>query len=153
MSLEADADKRFMQLALAEAHTALEHADVPVGAVIVHDGLIIGRAHNQRELLNDPTAHAEIIAITQASAALGAWRLTACTAYVTLEPCVMCAGALVHARIARLVYGAADPKAGACDSLYRIPHDERLNHHIEVVSGLLAHECGEVLREFFRAKR
>jgi tRNA(adenine34) deaminase len=146
-------DERFMKVALAEARAAWEHEDTPVGAVIVRDGVVIARAHNQRELLRDPTAHAEIIALTQASAALGTWRLSACTVYVTLEPCVMCAGALVLARIARLVYGAADPKAGACGSLYSIPTDARLNHRIEVSGGVLATECGELLREFFRLKR
>ena len=146
-------DRHYMQLALAEARAALDHDDVPVGAVIVRDGVVIGRAHNQREALTDPTAHAEMIALTQAAAAVGAWRLTACTAYVTLEPCIMCAGALVQARIARLVYGATDPKAGACESLYRIPRDERLNHRIAVVTGVLAAEAGELLRDFFRAKR
>ena len=152
-STDAASDERYMRIALAEARAALEHGDVPIGAVIVSRDDIIARAHNQKELLKDPTAHAEIIALTQAAAALGAWRLTGCTAYVTLEPCVMCAGALVQARIARLVYGADDPKSGACVSLYRIPEDERLNHRIEVVSGVLADECAEVLREFFRAKR
>ena len=146
-------DERFMQLALTEARAALEHGDVPIGAVIVRDGVVIGRAHNQRELLKDPTAHAEMIALTQASAALGAWRLTECAMFVTLEPCVMCAGALVLARMGRLVYGATDPKAGACVSLYRIPEDERLNHRIPVVGGVLAGECGELLKEFFRSRR
>ncbi len=146
-------DDRFMQLALAEARAALEHEDVPIGAVIVREGVVIARAHNQRELLKDPTAHAEVIALTQASAAVGAWRLTGCAMFVTLEPCVMCAGALVLARIDRLVYGATDPKAGACVSLYRIPEDERLNHRIAVVGGVLAAECGELLREFFRGRR
>ena len=143
----------YMRRAVAEAREALEHGDVPVGAVIVSNREVIGRAHNQREVLRDPTAHAEMIALTQAASAVGAWRLTDCTAYVTLEPCVMCAGALVLARIARLVYGADDPKAGACVSLYEIPRDERLNHRIEIVSGVLAEECGDLLREFFRAKR
>ena len=142
-----------MRLAVNEARAALDHGDVPVGAVIVRDGVVIARAHNQRELLQDPTAHAEIIALTQASSALGTWRLTACTLYVTLEPCVMCAGAVVLARVARLVYGAQDPKAGACASLYRILDDARLNHHPEVTAGVLADECAEVLRDFFRAKR
>lgn len=146
-------DERFMQMALAEARAALEHEDVPIGAVIVREGVVIARAHNQRELLKDPTAHAETIALTQASAALGAWRLTGCTMFVTLEPCVMCAGALVLARIDRLVYGAVDPKAGACVSLYRIPEDERLNHRVSVAGGVLAAECGELLREFFRGRR
>ena len=146
-------DDHFMSMALAEARAALEHEDVPIGAVVVHDGVVIARAHNQRELLNDPTAHAEIIALTQASSAVGSWRLTGCTLYVTLEPCVMCAGALVLARLARLVYGATDPKTGACESLYKIPEDERLNHRIPITSGVQADECGEILRGFFRAKR
>ena len=146
-------DERYMRLAVNEARAALDHGDVPVGAVIVRDGVVIARAHNQRELLQDPTAHAEIIALTQASSAVGTWRLTACTLYVTLEPCVMCAGAVVLARVARLVYGADDPKAGACASLYRIPEDARLNHHPQVMAGVLADECAEVLRDFFRAKR
>ena len=146
-------DERYMRIALAEARAALDHADVPVGAVIVRDGVVIARAHNQRELLKDPTAHAEVIALTQASAALGAWRLTACTVYVTVEPCVMCAGALVLARVSRLVYGADDPKAGACVSLYRIPSDARLNHCIPTVQGVLAEESAALLREFFRARR
>jgi tRNA(adenine34) deaminase len=146
-------DERFMQIALAEARAAPEHEDVPVGAVIVRGGAVIARAHNQRELLKDPTAHAEIIALTQASAAVGGWRLTDCEMFVTLEPCVMCAGALVLARIGRLVYGADAPKAGACVSLYKIPQDERLNHRIPVVGGVLAVECGELLKEFFRGRR
>jgi len=153
MNFDATSDEHIMRLALVEARAALEHEDVPVGAVIVRDGIVIARAHNQRELLKDPTAHAEILALTQASAALGTWRLTACIAYVTLEPCVMCAGALVQARIARLVYGATDPKAGACESLYQVPQDERLNHRLELTPGMLAEECSEILREFFRAKR
>ena len=146
-------DERYMRIALAEARAALEHADVPIGAVIVRDGAVIARAHNQREFLKDPTAHAEIVALKQAAAALGAWRLTACAVYVTVEPCVMCAGALVLARVSRLVYGADDPKAGACVSLYRIPSDERLNHCIPTTSGVLAEECAGLLRDFFRARR
>lgn len=153
MTLTDCTDEKYMRMAIAEARAALDHDDVPIGAVIVRDGVVIAKAHNQRELLKDPTAHAETIALTQASAALGAWRLTACTAYVTLEPCVMCAGALVLARVGKLVYGAVDPKAGACESLYRITQDERLNHRVPVVSGVLAEECGELLREFFRARR
>lgn len=154
MSLSVNpTDDHYMQMALAEARAALEHEDVPIGAVIVRDGVVIARAHNQRELLKDPTAHAEIIALTQASAAVGGWRLTECAMFVTLEPCVMCAGALVQARLGRLVYGATDPKAGACVSLYRIPEDERLNHRIPVVGGVLAEECGALLKEFFRSRR
>jgi tRNA(adenine34) deaminase len=152
---EADrsSDEKYMRIALQEASAALDHGDVPVGAVIVHEGVIIARAHNQREQLKDPTAHAEMVALTQAAAAREAWRLTGCTLYVTVEPCVMCAGALVLARITRLVYGADDPKAGACASLYRIPSDPRLNHSIETVSGVLAEESAGLLREFFRARR
>ena len=152
---EADrcSDEKYMRIALQEAGAALDHGDVPVGAVIVHDGVVIARAHNQREQLKDPTAHAEMIALTQAAAALEAWRLTGCTVYVTVEPCVMCAGALVLARVSRLVYGADDPKAGACASLYRIPSDPRLNHGIETASGVLAEECAGLLREFFRPRR
>jgi tRNA(adenine34) deaminase len=146
-------DEKYMRIALREASAALDHGDVPVGAVVVRDGAIIARAHNQREQLKDPTAHAEMVALTQAAAALDAWRLTGCTLYVTVEPCVMCAGAMVLARVSRLVYGADDPKAGACTSLYRIPSDARLNHSIETVSGVLAEECAGLLQEFFRARR
>lgn len=153
MTATDTSDEKYMRVALGEARAALDHGDVPIGVAIVRDGVVIARAHNQRELLNDPTAHAEIIALTQAASALGAWRLTACTVYVTLEPCVMCAGALVLARVARLVYGAIDPKAGACESLYRIPEDERLNHRIPVTRGVLAEECGDLLRDFFRTRR
>jgi len=151
--MDNDSDEYYMHIALAEARAALEHEDVPIGAVIVRDGVVIGRAHNQRELLQDPTAHAEMIALTQAASAVGSWRLTGCTLFVTLEPCVMCAGALVLARVARLVYGADDPKAGACASLYRITQDARLNHRIPVVGGVLKEECGGILREFFAARR
>ena len=151
--MDLTSDEHYMQLALAEARNALVHDDVPVGATVVRDGVVIARAHNQRELLQDPTAHAEILALTQAASAIGNWRLTACTLYVTLEPCVMCAGALVLARISRIVYGAIDPKAGACASLYSIPEDSRLNHRPDITAGVLSAECGDVLREFFQAKR
>lgn len=143
----------YMQLALREAERAMAEDEVPVGAVIVHQGRVIGAAHNQREQLRDATAHAEMVAVTQASEALGSWRLTDCTLYVTLEPCPMCAGAILQARVPRLVYGAADPKAGAVDSLYRLLDDERLNHRTDVVSGVLAGPCGEILTRFFRAQR
>jgi len=143
----------YMRMALAQAREALEHEDVPVGAVVVHDGNVIGRSHNQRELLKDPTAHAEILALTQAAAALGMWRLTGATMYVTLEPCAMCAGALVLARMDALVYGAEDPKTGAVRSLYQICEDDRLNHRLDVTGGVLGDECGEILREFFRGRR
>jgi len=146
-------DEEHMALALREAALALERDEVPVGAVIVRDGRVIGRAHNQRELLGDPTAHAEMIAITQAAEDVGNWRLEGCTMYVTLEPCAMCAGAVVLARLPRLVFGARDPKAGAVGTLYDIPRDPRLNHAVEVTSGILEQECSEILTEFFRRKR
>ncbi|MHC4637392.1 MAG: nucleoside deaminase [Planctomycetota bacterium] len=123
------------------------------GAVIVHDGRLIAKAYNQREQLQDPTAHAEIVALTQAAAALGSWRLNGCTIYVTLEPCCMCAGALVLGRIERLVYGCDDPKAGAVKSLYNIVQDERLNHRTEVMSGVLEDQCREQLQRFFAKRR
>ena len=146
-------DERFMRQALAEAGQAAASADVPIGCVIVRDGRVIGRGFNQRELLQDPTAHAEIIAITAAAAEAGSWRLERCTLYVTLEPCAMCAGAVVLARIPRLVFGAADPKAGACGSLMNVADDPRLNHRAEIRGGVLADECGEKLRSFFQALR
>ena len=146
-------DERFMRLALQEARAASDDGDVPIGAVVVRAGRIIGRGHNQREKLNDPTAHAEMIALTAASAFVGSWRLEGCTLYVTLEPCPMCAGATVLARLERLVFGAVDPKAGACGSLYRIPTDERLNHQVEVTAGVLAEDCGVMLQQFFGRQR
>jgi len=142
-----------MRSALREAEKAAEEEEVPVGAVVVLGGRIVGRAHNQRERLKDPTAHAEMIAITQAAEAVGSWRLDGAALYVTLEPCLMCAGALVNARIARVVFGASDPKAGACGSLYQVGLDPRLNHRFEVVGGVLAAECGALLRAFFERKR
>lgn len=146
-------DRRFMQEALALAARALDAEDVPVGAVVVHDGRVIGRGYNQREMLQDPTAHAEMIAITAAAEAIGHWRLEDCTLYVTLEPCAMCAGALVLARVARLVYAASDPKAGACGSLFNIHDDPRLNHRIPTTVGVLAEPARELIREFFRYRR
>jgi tRNA(adenine34) deaminase len=146
-------DPHFMQFALREAEAAAAEDEVPIGAVIVHDGRVIASAHNQREQLHDPTAHAEMIAITQAAGVLGDWRLEGCTLYVTLEPCPMCAGAIVLARIPRVVYGAADPKAGAAASLYQLLNDNRLNHRAEVTSGIIATECGAILTRFFDAKR
>lgn len=143
-----------MRKALDEARLALDHDDVPIGCVIVDaDGNEVARAHNARERDNDPTAHAELIALRDAAAKRGSWRLDGATLYVTLEPCAMCAGAMVLARIARLVYGATDPKAGAVGSLYNIAQDERLNHRIEVTSGVLADEASELLKTFFRGKR
>jgi tRNA(adenine34) deaminase len=146
-------DQRFMRLAIEQAKIAEENGDVPIGAVIVYENQIIGKAYNQREQLKDPTAHAEIIALTQAAAFLESWRLNGCIMYVTLEPCPMCAGALVLARMDRLVYGCDDPKAGACKSLYNIIQDERLNHQLEVVSGVLADECSRLLQDFFEQRR
>lgn len=150
---QAQLDERMMRQALREAEAALETGDVPVGAVIVHDGQIVGRGRNQRELLQDPTAHAEMIAITAAAEAVGSWRLIGCTLYVTLEPCTMCAGAIVNGRIERVVFGATDPKAGACGSVYNIVEDARLNHRAKLASGVLAQECADLLREFFSKQR
>jgi tRNA(adenine34) deaminase len=146
-------DERHMRMAIDAACVAEENGDVPIGAVIVYEGRVIAKAYNQREQLKDPTAHAEIIALTQAAAALGMWRLHGCTIYVTLEPCPMCAGALVQARVDRLVYGCTDPKAGACGSLYDICRDGRLNHQLEVTAGVLADDCAAVLQDFFRQRR
>lgn len=146
-------DDRYMQAAIEAAQVAEENGDVPIGAIIVYENQIIGKAYNQREQLQDPTAHAEIIALTQAAAFIESWRLHGCTMYVTLEPCTMCAGALVLARIDRLVYGCDDPKTGAVKSLYNIVTDERLNHIINVTSGVLAEECSGLLQHFFRRRR
>ena len=142
-----------MRLALAEAEAALAENEVPIGAVIVHDDRVIAAAHNQREQLRDPTAHAEMVAITQAAEALGSWRLIDCTLYVTLEPCPMCAGAIVQARIPLVVYGAADPKAGAVATLYQLLSDRRLNHQAQIVPGVLGQQCGSLLTRFFEAQR
>ncbi|HML75660.1 MAG TPA: tRNA adenosine(34) deaminase TadA [Anaerohalosphaeraceae bacterium] len=146
-------DQRYMRMAIDQAYIAEENGDVPIGAVIVHENRVIARAHNQRQLLNDPTAHAEMIALTQASEAVGNWRLHGCTIYVTLEPCPMCAGALVLARVDRLVFGTDDPKAGACGSLYNIVQDGRLNHRLEIVSGVLQEDCRYQLQAFFQRRR
>ena len=148
-----DAHEFHMAMALREARAAFEEGEVPVGAIIVHREQLIASAHNQREALKDPTAHAEMIAITQAAASLGSWRLEGCRLYVTLEPCPMCAGAIVQARLPIVVYGAADAKAGACDSLYTITDDPRLNHRCRVTSGILGDACGAILTEFFALQR
>ena len=148
-----DADERFMYAALDEAHKAMERDEVPIGAVVVDSGRIIGRGHNQKETLRDPTAHAEILAISAAAAQRGDWRLTGCSIYVTLEPCPMCAGAIVLARIARLVYGAADPKFGGCASLYSIADDPRTNHQAVITAGVCAGTAGNLLGEFFGRQR
>jgi tRNA(adenine34) deaminase len=146
-------DDYFMRLALREAERALEHEDVPIGAVLVRDGELVAGAHNERELRQDPTAHAEIIALREAARALGSWRLLDSVLYVTLEPCAMCAGAIVLARVPRVVYGASDPKAGACGSVLDVLGEPRLNHRPAVAGGLLALDCGELLTEFFASRR
>ena len=146
-------DERYMAEALRQAEQAAEAGEVPVGAVAVLDGRIVGRAGNQRELLKDPTAHAEMLVLTQAAAAVGSWRLDGVAVYVTLEPCAMCAGAMVLGRIKRLVYGAADPKAGACGSVLNVIDHPALNHRVAVEAGVLAERCGAVLREFFAVRR
>jgi tRNA(adenine34) deaminase len=146
-------DEEFMRVALREAEAALAHDDVPVGAVVVRDGAIVASAKNERELRGDPTAHAEMLALQEAARSLGTWRLSGTTLYVTLEPCPMCAGATVHSRIDRLVYGAIDPKAGAALSLYNVPQDPRLNHHVDITTGVLAEESAQLLQEFFLGKR
>ena len=142
-----------MRAAIDEALAARDEGEVPVGAVVVRDGRIIGRGHNQRERLNDPTAHAEMLALTAAAAFVESWRLDGCTLYVTLEPCAMCAGAIVLARVERLVYGTADHKAGACVSLYNIPTDKRLNHRIVLGEPVLTDTCAKLLQAFFAAQR
>ena len=143
----------WMRHALEEARQAFDEGEVPVGAVIVHENRVIAAAHNQREALQDPTAHAEMIALTQAAQALGSWRLIGCTLYVTLEPCPMCAGAIVQARLPVVIYGTTDPKAGACHTLYSITADARLNHQALVMGGVLADECRQVLQAFFAQQR
>jgi tRNA(adenine34) deaminase len=148
-----DADMAFMREALEEAEQAAEVGEVPVGAVVVHRGLVIARAHNRRELDQDPTAHAELLAMRDAADQLGQWRLEGCTLYVTLEPCFMCAGGIVNGRVDRLVFGASDPKAGAVGSLADVPGDTRLNHRPEVLGGVLSEPCGQVLKAFFAARR
>ncbi len=146
-------DKHFLALAIEEARLALISGDVPVGALVVHGGEVIARAHNRREADNDPTAHAEVLALREAARNLGCWRLTGCTVYITKEPCVMCAGAMMSARVGRVVYGAPDPKYGAAWSVFNILDDERLNHRCEVSSGIMADECLELLSSFFGPKR
>ena len=153
--MEREQIESFMGLALDEARAALEHGDVPVGAVVlrIDTGAVLARRHNERELTNDPTAHAEILALRDAAAALGSWRLDGCALVVTLEPCAMCAGALVNARIGEVVVGADDPKAGALGSRYHLLADPRLNHECDVVHGVLAEESTKLLRDFFTSRR
>lgn len=142
-----------MAIALEEASAAIDHGDVPVGAVVVRDDEIIARRHNERELTGDPVAHAEVLALRDAAEVVGSWRLDDCTLVVTLEPCAMCAGAMVNARLGRVVFGATDPKAGAVISHFGLLDGAPLNHRVEVESGIAAESCGELLREFFRARR
>jgi tRNA(adenine34) deaminase len=151
--MDRKTDETFMRLALAQARLALQQGEVPVGAVVVHDGGILSAAHNRPIGAQDPSAHAEMLAIRGAAARAGNYRLTGATLYVTLEPCIMCAGAMIQARISRLVYGAADPKGGAAASLYRLLQDERLNHRVDVTCGILEENCAEILSGFFRGKR
>ena len=146
-------DEQWMEYAIREAEQASRRKEVPIGAVIVHDNRIVGRGYNQTETLQDPTAHAEMIAITAAATNIGSRRLEGCTLYVTLEPCAMCAGAIVLARLPRLVYGAADPKAGACGTLFNIVQDGRLNHRVVLAGGILSERCGGMLSEFFTKVR
>ena len=146
-------DVAFMERALAQARAAAALDEVPIGAVVVYEGEVIAEACNRREIDRDPAGHAELLALKQAAQRLGVWRLTGCTVYVTLEPCLMCAGLMYQARIDRCVFGAADPKAGALGSLYRVHADERLNHAFEVTAGVCEDECADVLRTFFREKR
>ncbi len=146
-------DDELMGLALDEARAALDHGDVPIGAIVVRGGEVIARRHNERELTGDPTAHAEVLALRDAAEVVGGWRLGECTLIVTLEPCLMCGGAAVNSRLKRLVYGAADMKAGACLSLYNVCDDPRLNHRVQLTAGVRAQECGELLVDFFEAAR
>ena len=153
MDPDREEDERFMAEAMALAGLAAEKGEVPVGCVIVCEGRVMGRGANQREAAADPTAHAEIVALREAARALGRWRVSPATCYVTCEPCPMCAGALVNARVDRLVYGCADEKAGACGTLYDLVRDERLNHRLEVVAGVREDECRALLQEFFQGLR
>ena len=146
-------DEYFMRLAIREAERALEHQDVPIGAVVVREGEVIGAAHNERELRQDPTAHAEILALREAAAAVGSWRVLDSVLYVTLEPCAMCAGAIVLARVPRVVYGTVDPKAGAAGRVLDVLAEPRLNHRPDVSGGLLAAECAALLTDFFGTRR
>jgi tRNA(adenine34) deaminase len=150
---QAEMDRQFIREAMIEAEKAARIGEVPIGAVIVYDGEVVARAHNLRETTGDPTAHAELLVLRAAAERKHHWRLTDTTLYVTLEPCPMCAGAIVLARVKRLVYGACDPKAGAAGTLMNIVQDSRLNHQVEVASGVLATECGQILKDFFRNRR
>ncbi len=146
-------DLEMMRICLELARRAASAGEVPVGALVVHEGRVLAEGHNLRERLRDPTAHAERLVLSAAGQARSSWRLDGCTLYSTLEPCVMCAGAVVQSRVERLVYGAPDPKAGACRSLYRLTEDPRMNHQVRVTSGVLREPCAEILADFFRARR
>jgi len=146
-------ERRFMGIALEEARKAFEEDEVPVGAAVVFEGRVVGRGHNQKESSGDPTAHAEVLAIRRAAESLGRWRLSGCTLYVTLEPCPMCVGAMISARLDRLVFGCTDDKAGAAVTLYDLARDTRMNHQLEVASGVMAEEAARLLKDFFRRKR
>ena len=146
-------DRNYMELALEEATKGMVKDEVPVGALVVHQGKIIGMGHNRREELQEPTSHAEILALREASASLGSWRLDDCTLYVTLEPCIMCTGAIIQARVPRLVFGCHDPKGGAVESLYRLCDDPRLNHSVEITSGIMKEQCARILSGFFISLR
>ena len=153
MTFIADKDLEYMRLALEQAGLAPALGEVPIGAVLVHDGQVLAQVHNFREVWQDPTAHAEIVAIREAASRLGTWRLTGATLYVTVEPCSMCAGAIIQSRISRLVFGARDPKAGACGSVFNLPEERRLNHKVEVSGGVLERESQELIQTFFRTLR
>jgi tRNA(adenine34) deaminase len=153
MTFIADKDLEYMRLALEQAGLAPALGEVPIGAVLVHDGQVLAQVHNFREVWQDPTAHAEIVAIREAASRLGTWRLTGATLYVTVEPCSMCAGAIIQSRISRLVFGARDPKAGACGSVFNLPEERRLNHKVEVSGGVLERESQELIQTFFRRLR
>ena len=153
MSFIADKDLEYMQLALEQARLAPALGEVPIAAVLVLDGQVLAQVHNFREVWQDPTAHAEVVAIRQAATKLGSWRLTGTTMYVTVEPCSMCAGAIIQSRVSRLVFGTKDPKAGACGSVFNLPDERRLNHRVQVVGGVLERESQELLQAFFRGLR
>jgi len=153
MSFFSETDHAYMQIAIKTAKLAPAMGEVPIAAVLVHDGQILSQVHNFREVWQDPTAHAEIIAVREAATRLGTWRLTGATLYVTIEPCSMCTGAIIQSRVTRLVFGARDPKAGACGSLFNIPAERRLNHRVEVVGGLLERESQELMQAFFKGLR
>jgi tRNA(Arg) A34 adenosine deaminase TadA len=152
-AIHANEDAKWLERALDQARLALESGEVPVGALVIKDGELLGAGHNRNLLDHDPTAHAEVVALRQAAARIGNYRLTGCTMYATIEPCAMCAGALIHSRIARLVYGAADPKAGAAGSVLQVLNHPSLNHQMEVTAGVLADRCSEILQDFFRQRR